>query len=75
MGTIKLKLNRSTCTIDHEAGVPAKAIAALPESQAGSFRHRCAACAYQLGVEDGLRMAWEGQKIVAAQLIKGVHSH
>ena len=75
MATSKLKLNHQTCTIDHEAKVPAKAIAALPESQAGSFRHRCAACAYQLGVEHGLRTAWDSQRAVAAQLIKGVHSH
>jgi hypothetical protein len=29
----------------------------LPVSQAGPLRHRCAACAYEMGKRDGMREA------------------
>lgn len=44
----------ATCKIDHTGQIPDK-IAKLPESQAGNWRHRCAACAYLQGVEDERR--------------------
>jgi len=44
----------ATCKIDHSGRVPKK-IADLPESQAGHWRHRCAACAYEAGLADGER--------------------
>lgn len=38
----------NTCGKDHSGEIP-KAIEALPDSQAGFWRHRCAGCAYLLG--------------------------
>lgn len=43
-----------SCTINHH-GQTTQKLADLPESQAGFWRHRCAACAYDLGVEEGMR--------------------
>lgn len=41
----------------HEKFAPLGAIEALPESQAGVGRHKCAICAYHAGIEEGLRRA------------------
>jgi hypothetical protein len=41
------------CTIDHSGGAVPKALGGLPESQAGTWRHKCVACAYELGLKDG----------------------
>lgn len=46
--------NRSQCTEDHEGQVSPDRILALPESQAGRWRHKCPACAYLMGLQDGL---------------------
>jgi hypothetical protein len=37
-----------SCGKDHAGEVP-RAVADLPDSQAGFWRHRCAGCAYLLG--------------------------
>jgi hypothetical protein len=44
------------CACDHMGEVP-DALKNLPESQAGPWRHRCAACAYLAGVRDGKKEA------------------
>lgn len=59
----KLKFNRHTCIVDHSGTVPAQDIAALPESQAGAARHRCAMCSYQLGYERGIREAQRQRRL------------
>jgi hypothetical protein len=41
-----------TCERDH-AGEVSRKIAELEDSQAGFWRHKCAGCAYLLGVEHG----------------------
>lgn len=46
----------SICTKDHIGAVPA-AVHSLPKSQAGAWRHKCAACAYDLGYQDGIGAA------------------
>jgi hypothetical protein len=38
----------NTCATDHSGKMPAT-FNALPESQGGVGRHKCAACAYELG--------------------------
>jgi hypothetical protein len=68
----KLNARRHNCEKNHEGNIPAK-IANLPESQAGAWRHRCAACAYEVGVADGLKAA------LKPRLVRGgrtqVHAH
>lgn len=39
---------KTTCSVDHSGDLPAT-FNNLPESQGGAGRHKCAACAYQLG--------------------------
>lgn len=41
-----------SCRHNHDA--PEDVIKALPHSQGGSGRHKCAVCAYALGLQDGL---------------------
>ncbi len=41
------------CDRDHTGEIPNAVIDALPESQRGTWRHACAACAYLLGVQHG----------------------
>ena len=41
----------ATCTKDHTGSVP-RAVANLPKSQGGEWRHGCPACAYELGWRD-----------------------
>ena len=41
----------------HGNAAPAAIIEALPPSQAGLARHRCAVCAYEAGFAAGLREA------------------
>jgi len=38
-----------TCVRDHDGDVPAAVMVALPASQRGDLRHRCAFCAYLAG--------------------------
>jgi len=38
----------TTCSVDHSGDLPAS-FNHLPESQGGAGRHKCAACAYELG--------------------------
>lgn len=48
------KLNRKVCTHDHSGDLDVRQLAALPESQSGPGRHKCAACAFVLGVREGI---------------------
>lgn len=48
------KFNRKGCTHDHSNDLDARRLAELPESQGGPGRHRCASCAYAMGVRDGI---------------------
>lgn len=64
----KTRTNPQTCTESHEGKIPTERIAALPESQAGPGRHRCAACAYQLGIKDAIRSLVKGRSDRAAVL-------
>lgn len=41
------------CTKEHPEGDLSAAFRALPESQGKSGRHKCAACAYELGRQEG----------------------
>jgi hypothetical protein len=71
------KLNSKTCDKEHTGKVPMRRIADLPESQAGAWRHRCAACAYQMGFEDAIR-AVKGRiarEKMEALKPKAVHVH
>lgn len=45
------------CSTDHAGGAVPKKLDDLPESQAGALRHKCVACAYEMGVKDGLASA------------------
>jgi hypothetical protein len=60
--------NAHICSTDHEGSVPKK-ISNLPESQAGPQRHRCAACAYEMGFKDGKAQA------LAQQITRKKHAH
>jgi hypothetical protein len=44
----------STCDRDH-TDVSSAAMESVPESQGKRWRHRCAACAYELGLAHGAR--------------------
>jgi hypothetical protein len=49
----------------HGKSAPRDLIEALPESQAGAGRHKCAECAYEAGRRDGFneaRQAAEAKK-------------
>ena len=48
----------ATCTKEHE-GIPVKRLGNLHTRQAGPLRHRCPACAYEMGKRDGMRQALE----------------
>jgi hypothetical protein len=52
---MNIKPVRITCSTDHIGSVPAKKLGGLPESQASAWRHKCAACAYELGFKEGQR--------------------
>jgi len=41
-------------TCNHGKTAPQSVLDDLPHSQAGTGRHKCAVCAYQLGFEAGL---------------------
>lgn len=74
----RLTLSQAVCLEDHIGLVPEERIADLPESQAGAWRHRCAACSYQMGLEDGLKTANRIKKEDIPRMIKMVeayHSH
>ena len=45
----------NTCDREHSQLRESPVWGGLVESQAGPWRHKCAACAYELGVEEGLR--------------------
>ena len=49
----------ATCSEDHTGEVPKHVLDALPYSQRGETRHRCAACAYLAGIAEGRRQAME----------------
>ncbi len=66
----KFKLNNHVCTTDHEGQVSFQKIAALPESQAGASRHRCAMCAYKMGYEEGLQAAVREQRSASTRILK-----
>jgi hypothetical protein len=48
----------TTCSKEH-ADIPTPRLKKLHTRQAGPLRHRCAACAYEMGVRDGIRQAME----------------
>lgn len=62
------------CKIDHSGTAPKK-LANLPESQRGHWRHRCAACAYQMGLEDGIRKGAQKARTSMAQHRTASHQH
>jgi hypothetical protein len=47
----------------HGKQAPKDLLEELPDSQAGSGRHKCAVCAYEAGIEEGIRR----QKIAEQQ--------
>jgi hypothetical protein len=47
-----LPMPKETC--NHGKTAPQSVLDDLPHSQAGTGRHKCAVCAYQLGFEAGL---------------------
>lgn len=49
------------------------AVEGLPDSQAGAQRHRCAACAYELGVRVGIARATQRLQAIVAQVANGEH--
>ncbi len=38
----------------HEKSAPREMLEELPQSQAGTGRHKCAVCAYNAGFQDGV---------------------
>ena len=55
------------CKLPHRVVATQKAVKALRDSQAGPQRHKCAACAYEQGIADGMRRATaEIEKQIAA---------
>lgn len=66
-----------TCSIDHGGGKMPAAFNNLPESQAGVGRHKCPACAYELGrteataAEERLRVRVRELQAEVAALRKG----
>ena len=51
----------ANCKIDHSGEIPKK-LQHLPESQAYPLRHKCAACAYAVGLEEGVRQGIEMER-------------
>ena len=45
------------CSKDHGGGAVPKSLGGLPNSQGGPWRHKCVACAYELGYEAGIGAA------------------
>jgi hypothetical protein len=41
----------------HQRQAPREVLDRLPDSQAGTGRHKCAVCAYEAGIQEGLRRA------------------
>lgn len=75
---VRYKLNRHVCEKDHTGDISANTverIANLPESQAGPQRHRCAACAYDMGVQDGLKAARSPAVMRQRANLKSVPAH
>jgi hypothetical protein len=58
----------NNCTDDH-LDIPEEVLDALPKSQRPStgVRHKCAACAYQAGVKEGIRRARKALMKVARE--------
>jgi len=44
-------------TCNHDSFIPQEIVDTLPAYQGAPVRHMCAACAYQAGIREGLRMA------------------
>ena len=47
---------------NHGSQAPRQLLDDLPESQAGTGRHKCAVCAYEAGIQEGLRRGSEATK-------------
>ena len=47
----------ATCKLPHRGTATRQAVQSLSDSQAGWRRHKCAACAYEQGLADGMRRA------------------
>lgn len=66
-----------TCSMDHGGGKLPASFKDLPESQAGVGRHKCPACAYELGrseataAEERLRERVRVLQAEVAELKKG----
>jgi outer membrane murein-binding lipoprotein Lpp len=58
------KYSKAICERDHTGEVPQHVLDALPENQGHPVRHRCAACAY----ESGMNEAAEDIKNLVAQV-------
>lgn len=41
----------------HKKQAPRDVLDSLPTAQAGTGRHKCAVCAYEAGIQEGLRRA------------------
>lgn len=51
------KSSGGLCRRDHRTQVTRAAIKNIDDSQRSFWRHKCAACAYEQGVADGMRRA------------------
>ena len=49
-------------TCKHKKQAPKDLLNSLPDGQAGTGRHKCVVCAYETGIEEGLRRAAIQQK-------------
>ena len=46
------KYSKEICERDHAGEIPQHVLDALPENQGHPVRHRCAACAYEAGMNE-----------------------
>jgi len=46
------KYSKVTCERDHVGEIPQHVLDALPENQGHPVRHRCAACAFEAGMNE-----------------------
>ena len=50
-------------TCKHKKQAPRELLNSLPTAQAGTGRHKCAVCAYEAGIQEGLRQAEITQRL------------
>lgn len=46
------RYSKTLCEQDHTGEIPQEVLDSLPENQGHPVRHRCAACAYQAGMNE-----------------------